>query len=34
MRMIATLSIPFQNWMIITFVLILIGELINIGEKR
>jgi hypothetical protein len=28
------LSIPFQNWMVVTLVLILIASLINLGEKR
>jgi len=33
-RHITLLSIPFQNWMVVTLVLILIGSLINLGEKR
>jgi hypothetical protein len=33
-RQITLLGIPFQNWMVITFALILIGTLINMGERR
>jgi hypothetical protein len=33
-RHITLLSIPFQNWMVLTLVLILIASLINLGEKR
>ncbi|WP_276328138.1 hypothetical protein [Bradyrhizobium erythrophlei] len=28
------IGIPFQNWMMVTFVLILIAALINVGETR
>jgi hypothetical protein len=31
---ITLLSIPFQNWMVVTLMLILIASLINLGEKR
>jgi hypothetical protein len=31
---ITLLSIPFQNWMVVTLLLILIASLINLGEKR
>jgi hypothetical protein len=33
-RHITFLSIPLQNWMVVTLVLILIASLINLGEKR
>ena len=33
-RHITLLSIPFQNWMVVSLVLILIASLINLGEKR
>ena len=32
-RQITFLSIPFQNWVVVTLVLILIASLINQGEK-
>jgi drug/metabolite transporter (DMT)-like permease len=32
-RHVTLLGIPFQNWMIIAFALILIGVLINLGER-
>ena len=31
---ITLLGIPFQNWMVVTFVLMLIAALINIGERN
>jgi hypothetical protein len=31
---ITLLGIPFQNWMVVTLMLILIASLINLGEKR
>ena len=31
---ITLLGIPLQNWMILTFTLILIAALINVGERR
>jgi hypothetical protein len=33
-RHITLLGIPFQNWMVVTLMLILIASLINLGEKR
>jgi len=33
-RHVTLLSIPFQNWVVVTLVLILIASLINLGEKR
>jgi hypothetical protein len=33
-RHITLLSIPFQNWMVVTLVLILIASLISLGERR
>jgi hypothetical protein len=33
-RHITLLGIPFQNWMVVTLVLILIASPINPGEKR
>jgi hypothetical protein len=33
-RHVTILGVPFQNWMLITFVLILVGVLINWGERR
>jgi hypothetical protein len=33
-RHITLLSIPFQNWMVVTLVLILIASLIRLGERR
>jgi hypothetical protein len=28
------LGIPFQNWMVVAFALMLIAALINMGERR
>jgi hypothetical protein len=33
-RHVTLLGIPFQNWMVVTLVLILIASLIDLGEKR
>lgn len=33
-RQVTLLGIPFQNWMVVTFALVLIAALINIGEKK
>jgi hypothetical protein len=33
-RHITLLGFPFQNWMVVTLMLILIASLINLGEKR
>jgi hypothetical protein len=33
-RHITLLGIPFQNWMVVTLMLILIASLIKVGEKR
>jgi hypothetical protein len=32
-RHVAVLGISFQNWMVVTFALVLIGALISWGEK-
>jgi hypothetical protein len=31
-RQVTLLGIPFQQWMVVTFALILVASLINIGE--
>ena len=33
-KQVSFLGIPFQNWMVVTFALILIAMLINQGEKN
>jgi heme/copper-type cytochrome/quinol oxidase subunit 1 len=33
-RQINLLDIPLQNWMVVTFALMLIAALINLGEHR
>jgi hypothetical protein len=33
-KQVVLIGIPFQNWMVVTFVLILIAALINIAVKR
>ena len=33
-KQVTFLGIPFQNWMVVTFALILIAMLINQGEKN
>lgn len=33
-RQITVLGVPFQNWMVVTFTLILIAALINLGENN
>ena len=33
-RQVIVLGLPFQNWMIVLFVLMLIATLINIAEKN
>jgi len=32
-RQVIVLGLPFQNWMIVTFMLMLIAALINIAER-
>ena len=33
-RQITFLGMPFQNWMVVTFALILIAAFLNVAERR
>jgi hypothetical protein len=33
-RQVTLLGIPFYNWMVVTFMLVLVAALINVGENN